>query len=416
MSILFTFLAESMWSQDKSALQKKSKDLKSEIQKLNIQAQQTKKKARQTSRYLNTLNKKISVRTQLISNIEKEKSLIENNINQQQHQVSQLKKDLFTLKREYNEVLIKPYKNRAVQQKFLLLLSSNNLEQAFKRLKYLEKYDDFQKKSAEKISRKQGLLIASVQKLQENKKEKQTLIQRREKEKGELESETKEQNKLMSSLQKKQKDLAISIRKKQAKARKLDQQIKGLIANEIRLAKLRIKRKIKRLKEDLSRKGPEIAKKQKEEASSTRLLSIEQSKLTSDFSENKGRLPWPVSQGTVLKHFGKQTYPGLQGVYIDNSGVDILTSKGGLAKAIFQGTVSAVYSITSGVKAVLIQHGNYYSVYNNLQETYVQKGSKVKIGQSLGRVYTNSNEETLLNFQIWYNTSKQDPSHWIKAY
>lgn len=404
-----------MWAQDKFALQKKSQDLKFEIQKLNVQAQQTKKQAKQTSHYLNTLNKKISIRTQLISNIQKERTLIENSINQQQHEVSQLKKDLFTLKREYNDVLVKTYKNRVIQRKFLLLLSSNNLEQAFKRLKYLEKYNDFQKERAGRINQKQGVLTASVQKLQENKKEKQRLIQRQEKEKGELESEKKEQNKLMSSLQKKQKDLAVSIRKKQAEAKKLDRQIQVLIANEIRLAKLRAEKESKRKKEEFARKGTEITKERKEEVSSTPLLSIEESKLASDFARNKGRLPWPVAQGTVLNHFGKQAYPGLQGVYIDNSGVDILTSKGGLAKAIFQGSVSAVYSITGGVKAILIQHGNYYSVYNNLQETYIQKGSRVTIGQQLGKVYTNSNGETLLNFQIWHNISKQNPSHWIKG-
>lgn len=411
----FIFFVAVTWAQDKSTLQRKSQTLKSEIRNLNIQAQQTKKRTSKTSQYLKTLNKKISIRAQLISNIQKERTFIEHNINQKQHQVSQLQKDLLTLKREYNDVLINAYKNKAFQQKFLLLLSSVNLEKASKRLKYLEKYDKFQQKKAKKIEHKQGELTISIQKLQQDKKEKQSLIQRQEKEKGVLESEKKEQNQLMGLLQKKQEHLTISIRKKQVEARKLDQQIQRLIANEIRLAKLRAEREAKHHREKLNRKGMDASKYSKVKEPFIPLLSTEESKLAANFAGNKGKLPWPVTQGNVLNHFGKQAYPGLKGVYIDNSGVDILTSKGGYAKAIFQGTISAVYSITGGMKAVLVQHGNYYSVYNNLQDTYVQKGDKVKINQSLGKVYTNPQGETLLNFQIWHNTSKQNPAHWIKG-
>ncbi|XCI74612.1 MAG: peptidoglycan DD-metalloendopeptidase family protein [Flavobacteriales bacterium] len=404
-----------VWAQDRYTLKKKSQILKSEIQKLNAQAQHTKKQASKTFSHLQRLSKNIKIRTQLISNIQKERHFIGRSIDQRQHEVSQLRKDLTILKREYNNVLVQAYKNRVVQQKILLFLSSTNLGQVFKRLKYLEKYSNFQEERATKLHYKQGELTRSVQKLQQDKQEKQSLVQQQEKQKVQLESEKEDQNKLMRLLQKTQKNLISSIQMKQAEARRLDRQIQILISSEIRLAKLRVEKAARRRREGLVKKGKESIKGFKYDTYHDLSLSVEESKLASYFASNKGKLPWPVAQGTVLNYFGKQPYPGLQGVYVDNSGVDILTPKGADAKAIFQGTVSAVYLITGGVKAVLIQHGNYYSVYNNLQETYVHKGNRVKINQSLGRIYTNAESQTLLNFQIWYNTLKQNPAHWVKG-
>lgn len=137
-------------------------------------------------------------------------------------------------------------------------------------------------------------------------------------------------------------------------------------------------------------------------------------KLTLDFAHNKGKLSWPVKKGIILNSFGIQNYPGLKGIYIDNSGIDILVTNNDQAKAIFQGVVNYVYSIYGGMKAILIKHGNYYTLYSNLKYILVKKGNKVKTNQSIGKIYTSPKGETLLNFQIWYNISKENPSHWIK--
>lgn len=136
--------------------------------------------------------------------------------------------------------------------------------------------------------------------------------------------------------------------------------------------------------------------------------------LTIDFANHKGKLPWPVKNGIILNDFGIQNYPGLNGIYIDNSGIDILVKKNNQAKAIFKGVVNYIYSIYGSMKAVLIKHGNYYTLYSNLKDLLVKQGNQVKINQYIGKIYTSPKGETLLNFQIWHNTSKENPSDWIK--
>lgn len=403
-------------AQEKSELQKKSQVLKTEIKRINLEIQQNKKQSSSTLDQLNTLSKKIKIRNELIETIQKERKKIEGAIGQREYKISELQKELILLKDAYKNILIKAYKNKSLKSS-LLLLSSESIAEAFKRMKYLKTYIDFQKDKATKIREKQISLGQHLKQLQQENKQKKQVMQSQEKEKHTLESEKTEQSALAEALQKKQKNLIAIANKKQKQARELDRQIQALIAREIRLAKLKAEREAKRKREEAerARKAQGTLGKKNTSESLPERLSSEESALAANFIGNKGRLPWPVAQGIVVNHFGRQAYPDLEGIFIDNSGVDIRTSRGAQARAVFEGIVSAVYSISGGGQALLIQHGNYYTVYNNLQEVYVHKGSKVKMNQSIGKVYTNSQGDTLLNFQVWYNTSKQNPSHWIKG-
>lgn len=142
---------------------------------------------------------------------------------------------------------------------------------------------------------------------------------------------------------------------------------------------------------------------------------LDNKKLNIEFYNKKGKLSWPVDNGKIINNFGKQNYPGLQSIYIQNSGIDILT-KNNSVRSIFKGIVSGIYTINNELKAVIIRHGDYYSVYNNLKEVFVKKGEKIDIKQLLGKIYINLNGEILLNFQIWHNVHKENPSKWIKNF
>ena len=135
--------------------------------------------------------------------------------------------------------------------------------------------------------------------------------------------------------------------------------------------------------------------------------------ISGEFVSNKGRLPWPVDKGTVVSRFGANSHPVLSNITTQNSGVDISTYKGAHARAVYEGTVQAVMSISGNGKSVLVKHGSYFSVYTNLSSVSVSKGDVVKRGQSLGIIYTSGDGETVMNFQVWSGTTKQNPALWV---
>lgn len=416
-SILLSMVnTQKLPAQEKLKLQKQRQALKTEIKKINKEIQLNEKESSNTIYQLNALSRKIKIRDQLIETIQKEHKKIKTTIDQRAYTITELEKKLILLKDSYKSILVKAYKNKSIKGP-LLLLSSESIAEGFRRIKYLNNYILFQKNKAAKIHETQVSLERYVQKLQQERKQKQQVIQSQEKEKQTLEYEKSEQKALSETLQKKRRKLIAIANKKEKERKELDKQIQGLIAKEIQLAKLRARKEAlkKRAEAERARKSQGVSNEKSTYETLPNRLTNEEKSLSTNFTLNKGRLPWPVAQGIVVNRFGRQAYPDLEGVFIDNSGVDIRTSKGAQAKTIFQGTVTAVYSISGGGEALLIQHGNYYTVYNNLQEVYVHKGHKVKINQALGKVYTNSEGDTILNFQIWYNTRKQDPSHWIKG-
>lgn len=389
-------------AQSRTSLEKRSKKLKNEIEKLNKQTDQNKKYTKEASSQLTLLSKKVKTRTKLLGVLEKEKIHIENLIYKNESNKNVLEKELFYLKKKYEETLIKNYKNKSVENKILWFLASENFLQIGKRLKYLEKYIFFQKQRAKKIHTKQKELNESIEKLKNNKKEKTLLLIQKEKENTILKKEKEEKDKLLSLLKKEKKKLINTIQKKQLQAKKLDNQIKDLIIKEIRIARE------KALK---AAKKPSTLNKIKKSTST--VFSKEEIQLSADFLHKKGSLPWPI-KGILLSKFGKQAYPGLKEIYIENSGIEILTKKDISVKAVFDGTISKIYSLGSR-STILVQHGEYYTVYGNIEVVKVKKKEKVTSGQIIGEIGENSQKQKVLIFQLWHNTSKKDPNFWLKS-
>ncbi|MFV0530608.1 MAG: peptidoglycan DD-metalloendopeptidase family protein [Flavobacteriales bacterium] len=425
--VITLFLSGFLLAQNKKVkLQAENKKLRSEIKSLNSKLSQNKKEASTLLDYVQDLEQKIKAREKIIQNIAQEKNILQTEIQEKQNEVQQLKNEIDQLKKQYKQVLINSYKRRNETNPLLFILSADNFSQMYRRFQYIKTYGNYRKKQVNEINEKEIVIQENITVLEQNKKEKETLLAEQKKEKEKVNSEKKEQQQLLVKLDSKKNEIIAQIKVKEIRSRKVQNQIEAIIKEEIRiarekaarearLAREKAEREARLAREKAKKEGKKFTPKSKTPSKTAEIpLTKEARVLASNFVANKGKLPWPVEKGRITQGFGKQQYPGFKNIYVNNNGIDIDTNKGASSRAVFSGKVSAIISIPGGNKAILVQHGNYFSVYNNLEEIYVSKGQKITTKQSLGKVYTDSKTgKTTLNFQIWKNSSKQNPTYWI---
>jgi septal ring factor EnvC (AmiA/AmiB activator) len=260
---------------------------------------------------------------------------------------------------------------------------------------YIRQYSDYLKKQVELIKAKQIALEENILSLEKEKEQKGKLLNEEKQEKDKLQKEQQSKNKILNDLKKKEKQLQADLAKKQKKVRELNSQIQKIIQAEIAASQK---------KADPSKPA---------QTGTTYALTPEEKNLSNNFAANKGRLPWPTEKGIVSEYFGTHNHPVIKNVKVTNNGINILTERGGLARAVFDGKITNVGTIY-GLKYVMIRHGEYTTVYSNLTEVRVQTGQTVKTKQTIGRIGTDSESgNTELQFQIWKGTTKMDPMAWI---
>ena len=379
-------------------LEKKRAQLQQEIVRVNKLLFQNQKKEKDLLGYLNDLNKKIEVRSDLIKAITAEASFLQGEINKNEKHVKALEKELKVLKKDYAEMILKSYKSKSEQSKLMFLLSSEDFFQGYKRFRYMQQYANFRKKEGDTIVAKTEKIAAITRELQFQKKQKDALAKKNKKESEKIKSEKITQVGLMKQVKSKEKQYLADIKKNQAEEKKLDAEIERVIREAITASRTGTK---KETKVDVNAKSSGFA------------LTPEGKALASRFEENRGKLPWPVVEGVVTRKYGVIPHPTLGGIQIDSKGIHITTKKNASARAVFKGTVLAIQSV-SGRYAVYVQHGNYISLYNNLDKVYVSKGQKVNLKQPLGIVFTDKvTGKTELKFQIWRDTQRQNPIYWL---
>lgn len=408
LSLFFLIMSSFAWSQQTQ--QEKLEERKAEIQKEireNEQLLQTvKKKEKSAVNVIVLQSKKINLKVKLINTTTKQTKLLKNDMYINQLQINKLKRELKVLKEDYARMIVKSYKSRSEQSRAMFLLSSENFLQAYKRAQYMKQYANYRKMQGEEIQSKSNQLLSFNNKLEIQKKAKQKLIAENEKERRELEKEKQEQQKLVNSIKKDKKKIAAQIKKKQQEARTIDRQINRLIREAI--AEANRKAAIERAKGDPN--APPITT----AVSSSRIVLTAEGKIESDnFKANKGKLPWPVEKGFVSLGFGNQSHPVYPTLVIHNSGVEITTDQGANARAVFAGEVTSVMVFSPVNKAVMIQHGDFFTVYQNLSSVNVSKGDKVNIKQNLGKVRTTGEGKTILKFTISQNTTYINPASWL---
>ncbi len=401
--VLIGFIAtqDSFAQKDKQKeLEEKRQSILQEIKQINSLLFKTKKEEKSVLSQVEDINQRISATENLIRITNQQANLLTRTINGNIDKISALRDELKVMKEDYAEMIQKSYKSKSQQSRIMFLLSSENFLQAYKRVQYMKQYAKFRKKQGEGIREKTEELQKLNESLIAQKQTKQKLISENEAAKRELSKERKAQQELMATLKKDESKFTSQIRAKQKEADRIEAEIDALIKAAIAEANRRAK---------ASNKATE-----KPAVAGGFALTAEDRALASSFTSNKGKLPWPVERGMVVKSFGTHRHPQFPNVTTNSSGVEIATEDDASVRAIFEGTVMLIQVIKGANKYVYIQHGEYISVYGNLASVSVRKGDKVSTKQTIGTVAKSPTEgRTVLKFVIYKNTTKINPADWI---
>lgn len=384
------------FGQTRKQLEDQRKKYQAEIVQLNKLLFNEQKKGQNAMDDLKDIKQKIEVRNKLIATIQQEAKLLSKEIKKNQRELDRLNKKLTALKADYAEMIYKSYKSKSQQSRLMFILSSQNFYQAYKRLEYMKQYTAFRKKQGEEIIVQSKEVNKLKDSLSLQKKAKDTLLASEESQKKEIESDKKKQEDYLAIIKKKESQYKKDIQKRVKDEKLIAQKIDKLIKEEIAKANRNIKNN---------------------QGSTTKnefFLTPEAKALAAEFESNKGKLPWPVKEGIVVRKFGDQPHPTFSGITINSTGLHIVTSKGSYANAIFNGEVLNILVGSGGIKNVLIRHGNYITSYNNLENILVNKGDKIVTGQRIGKIFTDKlSNKTNLVFVVFKNTTRLNPADWI---
>ena len=423
LSLLFICMTSMMWSQSsqQEKLEQRKAEIQREIRDNEKMLKNVKSKEKSAMNVFLIQKNKIRLKETLINTTEKQTKLLANDMYINQMKINKLNKELEVLKEDYAAMIVKSYKSRSEQSRAMFILSAENFLQAYKRAQYLKQYTSFRKNQGEEIKSKSTQLVTYNDKLNGQKVAKQKLVVENKKEKEGLVKEKQEQEKLVNSIKKDKNKIVSDIRKKQRESKTIDKQIDRLIREAIAEANRKAaleKARAKALADKPNATPKEVAAAvAKAPVSSSRIELTPEDKLIADnFKANRGSLPWPVEKGFISLGYGDQAHPIYNTLVIHNSGVEITTNEGATARAVFGGEVASIMVLSPVNKAVMIQHGDYFTIYQNLSSVSVNKGDKVSIKQSLGRVRTNGDTgKTVIKFLLLQNTTYTNPQGWLSA-
>ena len=385
--IFFLIIATDLRSQSKKLLEKQKIEIQNEIKVIEQKLSNSSKKKGVIISNAEDLNYKIRLQQNLISNINNQLNLILNEIDDNEIQLSNLKNKELSLKEEFAKMLLIGYKKKSKLNKLMFIFSSSSFQQAYKRIQYFKQYANFQSKTLLKIKITSSEIENVIIALDSQKTNKQLLINENENIKKELSIQYSDFNELIAEVNKDQKKYKNEIKQKQKLSMEIDKKIEKLIREA-------------------------LANSKRNEGGFK--LSEEAQLISKNFNANKGRLPSPVIRGNVVLGFGKQPHPIVKTATIQSNGVRIRTSSDVEARTIFDGEVYSIIVSKNNSRIVLIQHGNFFSVYKNLSQTYVSKGDKLKTKEVIGKIATDPlNGQTILSFSIFYNGVPQNPRTWI---
>ena len=340
---------------------------------------------------IENLNYKLDLQNEIIKITNNELNIISVSIRNNQESINQLQKSQQILKSQYSEMILKSYKTRSKTGKLMFIFSSVNFQQALKRIQYFKQYSEFQNNQLQKIAVNTKELKSLANKLNNDKNLQLKLVSDNKKIKNNINLEISKKNNLLNFISNNQTKYLREIKLKQQKTAKIDKEIEKIIAKA-------------------------IAESNRKKNTSSKLFALtpEAKILSNNFISNKGKLPWPVEKGYISLKYGKQPHPIVKTATIQSNGIRIITASFQKARTIFNGTVYRIISSKNGSKTILIQHGNFFTVYKNLSDIYVKKGDKVSTKQELGQIITNkSSGQTILSFSLFRDNKTENPLLWI---
>jgi len=381
------FNVENIFSQTREELESKKQKNEEEIGEANDLLLETQKSRKINVNQIRLLQKRIDLRNSLITSIQDEIELINGEIEDKTSLINQMESDMNNLRMEYEKTIIHAYRNRGKYNQVMYFFAAENFNQAYKRLRYMQQFTKLRRDQAGMILQMQNEMAEEIVVLESIKAEKNALISDKQNENYTLQGEKSQKNRMVTSLQRKERELRKELREKQRVAEQLSEEIAEIIEAEMR---------------------------RNRDMDMYRQLTPEEKIISDNFNENKGRLPWPTSRGIITGKFGLHQHAVLRGITVQNNGIDITTVEGAEARTMFDGVVSKIFAILGGNYAVIIRHGNFLTVYQNLIDVTVKKGDIVAVKQKLGTIYTDKESNTTeLHIEIWRELEKQNPEAWL---
>ena len=424
-SIIFCVSMAAVIGQSKDELERKRRQIQSEIDQLQQQQQLISKDKKAGIGQLNLIQSKLRKRYAVIDNINEEVRLIDNSIFANNREIYRLQKQLDTLRLQYARTIEYAYKNRSSYDMLNFIFTSSSFNDAVKRVAYLKSYRQYREDQVASIQRTRDELSVRIRQLSENKAQKSKTLEEQNEQKKMLEEEKREKAGFVNKLKAREKELS----KELAAKRKLDRDLQAAIATVVRreIQKAADERKkadaAKRLDaannaNKPSGPAPAASTPSSRPAAPARREAVlestpEVTRVSVGFENNRRNLPWPVDAAMVTSGFGRRPIEGTT-LFEENIGITIATQKGGSVKAVFEGVVKSVFDV-AGSMAVTIQHGKYFTTYYNLSSATVSKGSQVSMGQVIGKAGVNDDGDGEIMFVVNNESTFVDPQGWLKS-
>jgi len=379
--LLFSFFT---FGQTRQELEERKQKTEKEIKLTNKLLEQTQQSKSAGLNKLLIIKKRISLREQLIQDITNQVNHLDKTIEEKSERINELESDLNKLKSEYAKMIYFAYKNRNSYDRLMFILSSEDFNQAYRRIKYFEQYSKYRRKQASLIFATQKTLEYEIESLKERKNEKQDLLANKEKEKNALSNERVHENREVARLRSKESQLRKELKAKEKIREELEKKIAEIIAKEAAKRKL------------------------------TALTASEEA-ISEGFKKSMGNLSWPLDNGIIIRPFGEIEHPVLKGIKINNEGIDISAQKESKVKAVYEGEVTQVFAVPGNNMAIIVRHGHFLTLYSNLVNVRVRKGDIIPKGYYLGDVYYNQNddESSVLHLRVYEETKVLNPEKWL---
>ena len=410
--VLFLSIGLSSFGQTKKDLEKQRKKTEEEIALTKKILKETKNKKQQSIREIVTISRLIEKREELINTINAEIVYVNKDVEGKKNDIEILNNQIDLEKKNYAKAIVQSFKSKKVYNNSLYLFAAKSFNQLFLRFRFSAYLNAAQEKFLFRINEKRNELENILQELLGLKVSKEKLANNKKSEVKELEIDKNEKNKVVVALTGKESELKKNLEKQKKAKENLNAQINAIIAKEIAAAR-------KKANDQKSTTGNNTGKNsdkngtQSKTDHNTPSVTPEVKQLSDNFAANKGRLPWPVEKGFISERFGSHAHEKLDQVTVQNNGIDIQASRGSNARCIHKGTVTAIINIPGMGKAVIVNHGEYYTVYSKLKDVSVSQGQTVSLKQVIGSIAEDEDGATEIHFEIWFNQDKQNPELWL---
>ncbi len=420
-------------------LEKQRNDLKREIEETERSLKDNKSQTKVGLVQWQAINKKVNLQDRVVENLNKDLRMLDNNIYTIQKDINRYDRLLDTLRQEYAKSMVYAYKNRSNYDFLNFIFAADNFNDAIKRVSYLKSYRAYREMQGQNILRTQDLRKQRIEDLGGAKVKKSSTLQVQSKEMAELENQKKDKDRILAELQKQGKQLSSQMAAKQKQMKKVTASIDAAIRRaqeEARKAALAKAAEDERKRKEIERANAKNNTPATNPSTATTTTSTKSVKtntkapvskpamedlnsgayigLNANFKSNQGKLPWPVDNGAITMHFGRNKLPGTNNDVVVTC-TSLAAPVGSPVKAVADGEVSAVF-LNEEQPFVIIQHGKYFTTYTNLSGISVSKGQSIKAGQVIGKVATNYDGDGGMDFYLNDEKNSLDPERWLRPH